>query len=143
MRTDGTQRRDPQRLEHQRRDRRRGEPAQALSAGPAEILQAVLSFVLEVAALGAFWYIGSTLFRGAGGMTSGLVVAAAVAVGWGLFMAPKARRRVPWPWHPLVALAVFAAAGLGAAAAGQPLGLVLAAVALGNTVLTFWLRRKY
>jgi hypothetical protein len=42
-----------------------------------------------------------------------------------------------------VALGAFGAAGLAAAAAGQPLGLALAVAALADTVLAFWLQRKY
>jgi hypothetical protein len=42
-----------------------------------------------------------------------------------------------------VALGAFGAAGLGAAAGGQPLGLALAVLALADTVLAFWLQRKY
>jgi hypothetical protein len=107
------------------------------------MLHAALAFLLEVATLGACWYLGSRLAPGAGGAVAGLLLAAAFAVAWGVFMAPRAPRRVPWPWRPLVALGAFGAAGLAAAAAGQPLGLALAVAALADTVLAFWLQRKY
>ncbi|GAB2734988.1 DUF2568 domain-containing protein [Sinomonas soli] len=111
--------------------------------GPWNILHAALAFLLEVAALGASWYLGSRLAPGAGGAVAGLVLAAAFAVAWGVFMAPRAARRIPWPWRPLMALGAFGAAGLAAAAAGQPLGLALAVLALADTVLAFWLQPKY
>lgn len=127
-----------------RRDSRRTAGAAAeIPSGPWGTLHAALAFTLEVAALGAYWYIGSRLAPGPGGVAAGLVLAGAFAAAWALFMAPKARRRVPWPWRPLAALAAFAVAGVGAAAFGQPLGLVLVALALVDTVLEFWLRRKY
>lgn len=134
MTADGTRRRD---------SRRTAGPAPEIPSGPWGTLHAALAFTLEVAALGAYWYIGSRLAPGPGGVVAGLVLAGAFAVAWALFMAPKARRRVPWPWRPLAALAAFAVAGVGAAAFGQPLGLVLVALALVDTVLEFWLRRKY
>ncbi|AMM33246.1 hypothetical protein SA2016_2579 [Sinomonas atrocyanea] len=134
MTSDATRRRD---------SRRPAAPGPEAPGGPWGMLHAALAFLLEVAALGAFWYIGSRLAPAAGGAVAGLVLAGAFAVAWGLFMAPKARRRISWPRRPLVGLAAFAAAGLAAAACGQPLGLVLAVLALADTVLAFWLQRKY
>lgn len=134
MTSDATRRRDA---------RRPVPPGPGVPTGPWGALHAALAFLLEVAALGASWYVGSRLVPGAGGAVAGLVLAAAFAVAWGLFMAPKARRRIAWPWRPLMALAAFAAAGLAAAACGLPLGVALAVLALADTVLAFWLRRKY
>jgi hypothetical protein len=122
--------------------RRRADPP-GLPPGPWGVLHAVIAFALEVAALGAYWYVGSRIVGGPGGMVLGLVVAAAVAVLWGAFLAPRSRRRLRWPWLPLAALGIFAVAGLGLVAVGLgPWGAVMIAVAIANAALALWLGRS-
>lgn len=125
-----------------RRDARRRVDDSEVPSGPWGILHAVLAFALEVAALGACWYIGSRLVPGAGGVVLGLAVAAVFVVAWAAFMAPRARRRIAWPWRPLAALALFVLAGVWLLALGQWPGAVMIAVALADTVLAYWLRRR-
>ncbi|BCT76734.1 hypothetical protein SCMU_25760 [Sinomonas cyclohexanicum] len=124
-----------------RRDARRAPAGSELPPGPWGVLHGVLAFVLEVAALGACWYIGSRLVPGAGGVVLGLAVAAVFVVAWALFMAPRARRRIPWPWRPLAALALFVVVGAGLLALGQWAGAVMIAIAIADTVLAYRLRR--
>jgi hypothetical protein len=58
------------------------------------------------------------------------------AVVWGLWLAPKARRRLPDAPRLVAKLVIFAIAALALAAAGQPgLAAVFALLAAINTVL--------
>jgi hypothetical protein len=63
--------------------------------------------------------------------------AAAIAV-WGVFLGPRAGRRLPEPWRFLAEMVLFAAAGAGVAAAGHPLtGILLVSVTgIGVAALT-------
>lgn len=125
-----------------RRDARRPELDPEMRAGAWGMLHAVLAFALEVGALGAFWYVGSRLAPGAGGLVVGFLVAAAFVVVWAMFLAPRARRRIPWPWRPLVAVGFFVLAGALLLALGQGAGAALIVVGLADTALGYWLRRR-
>jgi hypothetical protein len=96
-----------------------------------------LKFVLELCMLAALAYWGAQ----AGDSTFGDVVLAvaaplAAAVVWGIYAAPKARRRLPLVPRLVLELCVFAVAALALAVAGAPvLALVFAAVVALNTAL--------
>ncbi|NUP73759.1 MAG: YrdB family protein [Sinomonas sp.] len=101
-----------------------------------------MAFVLEVSMLAALAYAG---FRAAPPFTvvAGIGLPFAAIILWGLFFAPRAARRIPWPWLPLASLGLFAASGFLLVAAGQSgLGVAMVVIAFANTVLSFWLRRK-
>lgn len=125
-----------------RRDARRPGLDPEMRAGAWGVLHAVLAFALEVGALGAFWYAGSRLAPGAGGLIIGFLAAALFVAVWAMFLAPRARRRIPWPWRPVVALALFVLAGAWLLALAQWAGAALIVVALADTVLGYWLRRR-
>jgi hypothetical protein len=83
-------------------------------------LNLAVRFLLEVAALVALGYSGWVL----GPSTPVSVVLLVVlplagAVVWGRWVAPKSSRRLPDPTRLAVELAVFGAAALGLATAGQ------------------------
>lgn len=126
-----------------RRDARRPDRGPEVPEGPWGLLHAVVAFALEVAALGAYWYIGTRLAPGAAGIFVGILAAAALAAVWALFMAPRARRRIQWPRRPLAALALFVAAGAGLMAYGSWWGAAMIVLAAADTALAFWLRRKH
>jgi uncharacterized protein DUF2568 len=101
-----------------------------------------VAFLLEVAMLAAFCYSGFRLGSPAG-FVVGIGVPVVVIVFWGLFMAPRAARRIPWPALPLIALLIFLASAAALLAAGLPvLALLLALVSVGYTVLSFYLNRR-
>ncbi|MDQ4503218.1 YrdB family protein [Sinomonas sp. ASV322] len=105
-------------------------------------VQALVAFLLEVAMLAAWAYAG---FRGNPPLNFvlGIGLPLAVVVLWGLFFAPRAARRIRWPWLPLASFGMFAAAGVAVVVARQPvLGAVFIAVAFANLVASFWLRRR-
>jgi cytochrome b len=96
-----------------------------------------LRFVLELAALAAVgWWGwrsgGSTLGR----VALAVVLPVAVAVVWGLFIAPKARFHVSKPvWYGLQVL-IFGAAALALASVWTPVaGIALALIVVANTTL--------
>ena len=91
-------------------------------------LNLTVRFACEVAALAALVWWGWPAF--------GFVAALAVAVVWGTFVGPKAKRRLPDPARFLVELVVFAAATAAFRAVGQPVGAaVFAAAAVVTAVL--------
>ena len=96
-----------------------------------------LSFLLELCLLAALGYWGiqtgqGTLAKIALGVGAPLLV----AVVWGVFCAPKAAKRLHGPALHVVELALFGAAALALAVAGQPvLAVTFAALIIGNRVL--------
>lgn len=92
----------------------------------------VLRFLLELAALGALLYAGIALVGGFLGVAIGLGLVVLAAVGWGLYVAPRARIAAPTPVRLAVEVAVFAAACAGLVLADRP---VLAAVLAGAYLL--------
>jgi hypothetical protein len=97
----------------------------------------VLRFLLELCGLAAVAYWGS---RVSSTTAVNLVVAiaapVAIATVWGLWLAPKASKRLERPARTLLELVVLAVAVAALVAAGQPLlGVVLAVVAVLNGLL--------
>lgn len=100
-----------------------------------------LSFLLELCLLAALGYWGFTT-----GQTLplklllGLGTPLAVAVVWGLLLAPKAARRLREPAFSILKLALFAVACIALYAAGQPtLALIFAVVvAVNHTLAMTW-----
>jgi hypothetical protein len=97
-----------------------------------------LKFGLELAALAAFAYWGTTL----GGVPVSVLAAAAAPVAmivlWGTFAAPRARHRLPRASRIPFELAVFAlaAGALVAAGARVPAAAFAALVLLNGVLLT-------
>lgn len=108
---------------------------------PGLVVLAAVAFVVELALFGG---VGAVALRAAGGGVTGWVAAlaatAAVLVLWGVFMAPRGRRRLaPGPRTALAALLVYATAvGLvleGFTVWGWFLGVAGVAVVVAQTVL--------
>src|SRR5437870_2106142 len=80
-------------------------------SGPWAATNASAAFVLEVAMLAALAFAG---FRAAApwNALAGVGFPLAAIVLWGLFFAPRAARRIPWPWLALASLGMFVLAGL-------------------------------
>lgn len=104
-----------------------------------KLLNNLVSFLLELAMLGALSYWGFHT----GNSTSlkwllGIGAPAAVVVFWGFFMAPNSSHRLPWPWVPIVSLVLFLASALALYAANaRSAALVLAVVAIINISFVF------
>jgi hypothetical protein len=98
-------------------------------------LNLALRFACEVAALAAVawcgWRINPAL---------GVVFPLVVAGVWGLWIAPKARRRLSDPPRFVLELAVFAAAAAALVSVGQPLlaALFAAAAVATATLVRVW-----
>ncbi|MET4061131.1 nitroreductase [Arthrobacter sp. UYP6] len=98
------------------------------------IARQLLAFALETALLfaAAYWAIAA--------FPSQRVIAAAGALGlavllWGLFLAPRAKNRLPWPALPLVAGGAFlAGAGALMISGLVPAAVLMAAAAVGNLI---------
>jgi hypothetical protein len=84
-----------------------------------------VKFLLELPAFAVLGYWGATV--GHGGLAVRLAIAAplAAAVLWGLFAAPRARRRLPASARIPLELAVFGLAAAALAAAGSLAGAVI------------------
>src|SRR3954467_12874557 len=97
-----------------------------------------LAFVLELAALAALAYWGVQAGgSGPGPILLGLGAPLALGIIWGLFLAPKAGRRLPQPARLAAKVAVFGVVALALAAAGQPAAaLLFAAVVAANLALS-------
>lgn len=88
---------------------------------------AACAFLLELVAFGALGYAGWQLGSGIAQLLLVFAVPTAAIVVWGLFVAPKARVRLPGPARIAIELAVYAAAVVGLLLAGAvPAGVVLA-----------------
>src|SRR5436305_469570 len=80
-----------------------------------------LAFVLELVALAALAYWGvQTGSSGLGQILLGLGAPLALVVVWGLFLAPRAGWRPPYPARLALKGGVLGVAALALAAAGQP-----------------------
>lgn len=96
-----------------------------------------LAFLWELCLLVAFGYwgfvTGDALWLK---LLLGIGLPVLVAVVWGLFMAPKAARRLSRPWHEVAEVALFGLGALALFAAGQPtLAILFAVVFAINFVL--------
>uniref|UniRef100_A0AAU2JP98 YrdB family protein n=1 Tax=Streptomyces sp. NBC_00049 TaxID=2903617 RepID=A0AAU2JP98_9ACTN len=108
------------------------------------LLNDLLAFFLEVFALVMLALWGYRQGGGwIGGVLLGTAAAAAAALLWGAFAAPKARYKVPLPAVLAVKAVVFGAAALAVAGLGQrPQALWFAAIALVNTALATYYRSR-
>ncbi|MET1035163.1 MAG: YrdB family protein [Arthrobacter sp.] len=98
-----------------------------------------LSFVLEVGLLCAtgLWaieFLPLPRFAAAAAATLPLLVF------WGLFMSPRARRRIRWPAHPFVAHGLFATGAVLLHLVDRP---VLGWIMLGLTLLSAYLAWRH
>ncbi|UOZ09573.1 YrdB family protein [Amycolatopsis sp. WQ 127309] len=112
------------------------EPTPRLSGVAGVVL--TVRFLTELALLGGLALAGTQL---GGGVVLAIVDAVllpvAAAAVWGLFIAPKASRRLPEPARFLVEFALFAATGVVLALVGWVIaGIVLAVVGIGVAALT-------
>lgn len=99
-------------------------------------LNLALKFVLELAALAAFGLWGASVADGAAAVLLAIGLPVVVAVLWGTFAAPRARRRLPLRLRAPFELGVFALAALALwAAESAALAVAFAAVAAVNALL--------
>jgi hypothetical protein len=84
-------------------------------------------FLCEIAAVVAFvWH---------GWVVQGLVIGAAIVVFWGLFVSPKAPRRLEDPLRLVSELVIFAGAAISFAEVGQTvIAVVFAVCAVGSAL---------
>ncbi len=103
-----------------------------ISAGAVAV-----KFVLELAALAAIAYWAHTVTAPSGvSWLAALLAPALIAALWGLFIAPRSRRKLPLPWRVAAELAVFAAACLALwSSLGALPAIVFAAVVVTDTAL--------
>jgi hypothetical protein len=98
-----------------------------------------LRFVLELCMLVALaaWGFSENIVLG-------LAAPLAAAVVWGLWIAPKATRRLRDPARLACEVLLFGTAGVGLAAADHPLAaaVFLAAVALSEVLMLAWGQRE-
>jgi hypothetical protein len=96
-----------------------------------------LAFLLELCLLVAFGYWGFT--TGSGLLMQivlGIGAPLLVAVVWGIFMAPKALRPLPFPIHQIIECVIFGLGFVALYVAGQPmLATIFAVVFAVNFVL--------
>ena len=88
--------------------------------------------------IAAFGYYG--FYLGGTGWVKwifGLGLPLIVVIFWGIFMAPQASSRLPWPILPIIALVLFLASSiLLYMAGGKTLAIAMAATSVVNAVLT-------
>lgn len=92
----------------------------------------IVSFVLEVALMGALGIWGLTMLSLSPAVAV-LLAVLPVLIFWGIFMSPKAKLRLPQPYHAVVAHVLFAGGAILLAIAGQP---VLAVCMGGLTAIS-------
>jgi len=99
-------------------------------------LNLALKFLLELAALVAFGLWGASIASGFAAVVLAVVLPVVVAVLWGAFAAPRARRRLPLRLRAPFELGVFALAALALwGAASVAWGAAFAVIAAANAVL--------
>ncbi len=99
-------------------------------------LGAGLVFLAELGMYASYSVLGWSLAEGVLGVVLTVALPVAVAVVWGLLLAPKAMRPIPAAPTVVLRLALMLGGALGAWAAGfWWLGLLVAAFALVGTVL--------
>src|SRR5205085_11771182 len=98
-----------------------------------------LAFLLELCMLAALGYWGFTLDQGlAIRIGAGLGAPLLAAVVWGLWMAPRASKRLPEPLHLIVELLIFGLAIAALYAAGRPwLALIFGIIYTINVMLRY------
>jgi uncharacterized protein DUF2568 len=95
-------------------------------------------FLLELAAIAAFAYWGTTVGHGVVSVVVAIAAPALFVVLWGTFAAPKADHRLPAARRIPFELAVFALAVAALVAAGAPLAAAILGVlvAINSVLLT-------
>ena len=95
-------------------------------------------FLTELALLAGLAIAGARLGDGVlFSIVDAVLLPAAAAAVWGLFVAPRARRRLPEPARFIVEFALFAATGLVLALSGWLVaGVVVAVLGIGFAGLT-------
>src|SRR5262245_53962807 len=89
----------------------------------------VLRFLLELAGLAAYVYIGVATVDGFGGVVLGIALAAVAITVWSLFVAPRARIVLAVPARLAIETAFFVLAAVGLVVTGQAmLGILLGGV---------------
>jgi hypothetical protein len=98
----------------------------------------VLKFLLELAAIAAFAYWGTTVGHGAVSVIVAIAAPVLAIVVWGAFAAPRSERRLPPARRIPLELAVFALAVAALGAAGAPLAAAILGVlvAINSVLLT-------
>lgn len=98
----------------------------------------LLAFLLEIALLLSYGYAGFHFGREfLGGFPFGIGLPLLLVVGWGIWMAPKARKRLASPGRQVVALLLFLSAAALLYEAGHiELGAVFAGCAVAYTILS-------
>ncbi|WP_410595934.1 YrdB family protein [Amycolatopsis sp. lyj-23] len=112
------------------------DPAPRLSGLSGVVL--TVRFLTELALLGGLALAGTPLGSGVAlAVVDAVLLPAAAAALWGLFVAPRARRRLPEPARFLLEFALFAGAGAVLALVGWLVaGIALAVVGIGVAALT-------
>jgi len=101
-------------------------------------LNLALRFALELCALAALAYWGLETGGDATRWLLAILAPATMVVVWALFVSPRATIQLPRPAQLAVEFAVFGAASVGLANAGQlTLGVILAVVALVSGTLNY------
>lgn len=99
-------------------------------------LNLALKFLLELGALAAFGLWGAWVADGAVAVLLAIGLPVAVAVLWGVFAAPRARRRLPLRLRAPFELGVFAVAAAALwPAESAAVAVAFAAIAAGNALL--------
>ena len=106
-------------------------------------LNLAVKFLLELAALAAFGLWGASIASGVVAVLLAIGLPVVVAVLWGAFAAPRARRRLPLRLRAPFELAVFALAALAlwqaeSLAWGAALGVIAVVNAALLTVFDQW-----
>jgi hypothetical protein len=108
----------------------------AMPQPPVKAANLALKFALELAAVAAFAYWGTTLHGTAVSALAAVVAPLAMVVLWGTFAAPRAQRRLSTAIRVPFELAVFALAAGALLAVGAPVPAAgLATLAVLNSVL--------
>ena len=96
-----------------------------------------LAFLSELALLAVLAIVGVNAGLGtAANIALAVLAPVAVAIIWGLALAPRARRRLPQPWRLGAEIVLFLAAAAGLAAVGAlAWAIVFAAAAIGIAVV--------
>jgi Protein of unknown function (DUF2568) len=98
-------------------------------------LQLAIRFTLELAAVVASGVVGASVGSPPFGLVGGVGLAAIFIVGWGQFLAPRARFPQPAMVRLVVGTLVMEAPAIGLAIVGQTTaGAILAAAIIANAV---------
>jgi hypothetical protein len=99
-------------------------------------LSLALKFALELAAVAAFAFWGASVGSGAVAVVVAIAAPAVAIVLWGLFAAPRSRRRLPTGARVAFELSVFGLAVVALLVAGAPIAaLVMALLTATSFVL--------